>query len=811
MQVVHKFGGSSLGDENKINNVISIIKGKKEVVVVSAIGKTTQHLRDSIDQAVLGQDYKKSLLKIKKQHASIIQSVAAKSSKTLMDLIEKNIENISDLLTTMHLTKIVNDNIQNYILGYGEIWSAKILTAALNQKKKKAQYISAFDVLMVDDSNYPVLVDWEKSQQTLDELVDKKYSGVYVITGFIARNEKGHRTILGMNCSDYSAAIFAKLFNVSELIIWTDVEGVYSANPSQVPTARQVKHLAYKEALELAYFGASVVHPLTIGPMMEKKIPIYIKSSYKQDGIGTEISNRDVKVEKDQARIKGLTSANQVSLIKVQGAGMIGVSGIASKIFTTLYEANISVMMISQASSEYSICFAVNVSEGNKAVKLLSKTFAYEIERGVIEKIQNDKNYSLITAVGDQMRNTPGSLAKMVNPLAHANINIHAVAQGSSERSITLTVKEEFETEALNLIHQEYIDHINEVAVVIIGCGNIAKALVEQIANAKSKLEGLSIKFKLVAITNSKKMIITNDDLMQSDWQQMLKKSKKAVNLDAVLTHLKALKVKYRLVIDATDSIDVAKSYLKFLSAGISVITPNKYANTLTMDYYHQLRKAQYANPSQFKYETNVCAGLPIIQTLQDMIITGDKIKEIKGVFSGTLSYVFNQINLGVRFSDAVKKAYELGYTEPDPREDLSGMDVARKLVILAREIGLSVEMSDLNIQDLTPKGLKKCTIDEFLSSLDAHDDKVEKLLSEIKGNKAGIHYIGTISASGKIQIGIDAFEQSSEFSRLQGTENLVKIHSKRYHQYPMIIQGPGAGADVTAEGVFSDILKVIY
>ncbi|MCF6766135.1 bifunctional aspartate kinase/homoserine dehydrogenase I [Thiotrichales bacterium 19S3-7] len=808
MRIVHKFGGSSLKNEGKIKNVVNLIDGKNEAIVVSAIGKTTQNLTHCIEVAIGSKTYVKLLNNIKKQHLDIIEKIAPRAKKKLTKVLENDIENITYLLTTIHLTKLYSEKIKNYILGFGEIWSAQILTSVLIEEKIQAKYISADDILRVDDSRKPVLIDWQKSNDSFNRVIDPKYDGIYVITGFIASNLENQRTVLGMNCSDYSASIFAKLFHVERLIIWTDVAGVYSANPAIVPTAKLIRHLSYKEALELAYFGASVVHPLTIGPMMDENIPIFIKSSQRPNGSGTEISNK-ISPE-NHALIKGLTGVDQVSLIRVQGAGLIGVSGIAAKIFSILHEGNISVMMISQASSEYSICFAVDISEGDQAVRLLEKAFEIEIDRGVIEHIHNDKHYSLVTAVGDGMKDVPGAVAKMINPLSKAGINIHAIAQGSSQRSITLTIKESRERAALNLIHQEYIDDIEVVAIAIIGTGNIATALIEEVKQSDKQLAKLGIKLKLVALCNSKKMLFTTDDFIHENWQKKLSQGTQKMNLDTLADFLGELRMKYRVLIDATASIEIASSYIAFFKRKISVITPNKYANTQSMEYYYALRSTAIKHKVQFRYETNVCAGLPLIKPIQEMIYTGDKVECIKGVFSGTLSYLFNELNQGVSFSKAVINAYELGYTEPDPREDLSGMDVARKIVILAREIGFSVDVDNLEIQNLTPPELAGCSKEKFFKLLPKYDSQMEQLFNQLKGDALGLHYVGEINIEGRISVKIQSYDHSSVFSRVQGTDNLVIIRSSRYHDYPLIVQGPGAGAAVTAAGVFADILQVV-
>ncbi|GAB4221984.1 MAG: hypothetical protein Kow0076_2020 [Francisella sp.] len=439
--IVHKFGGSSLATAEKIKNVANIITGKNEAVVVSASAKTTRNLQNAIDQAILSKDYDAILKQIYEHHNDIIKQLLPQDN-SIIDLLKADLDNIKHILSTISITGFCADSLRFFILGFGEIWSANILTSYLKSQGIKTFYIDASKCLIVNDKSYPVTVDWRQSLAILEQIKNNNPADVYVITGFIAQNKYGKRTILGLNCSDYSAAIFAKLLQARKLFIWTDVAGVYSANPQIVPEAQPLRHLTYKEALELAYFGASVVHPLTIAPMALEGTPIYIKSSYNPDATGTIIS---ADKDENQGLIKGLTSISDVAIIRVQGAGMIGVSGISYKVFGALEKANVSVLMISQASSEYSICFAVDSLDADKATEALRQEFAHEIKNNIIEDIIVNKHYSLLTAVGEGMRYKTGSLAKLVNSLKLANINIHAIAQGSSERSVTFAIKSEDE------------------------------------------------------------------------------------------------------------------------------------------------------------------------------------------------------------------------------------------------------------------------------------------------------------------------------------------------------------------------------
>ena len=470
--------------------------------------------------------------------------------------------------------------------------------------------------------------------------------------------------------------------------------------------------------------------------------------------------------------------------------------------------------MISQSSSEYSLCFAVDGKLATKAVKCLERYFKAEIERGEIEHIYCEQNYSLITAVGDGMRAQPGALARVIQPLADAKVNIHAITQGSSERSITVTVKEEDEKTALNLIHaQARRIPLIDVAVAIVGVGNVAQAFIKQLQTQKAKLLKHNIRVRVVALMNSRKMVCVENGLSQldlSDCTLLLKNSRSLSNLDELKHYMESLPTAHKIMIDGTANPQVAKEYVDFLARKVHVITPNKYANTIDYKYYQAIRKMADMQNVCFKYETNVCAGLPLISTLQMMLLSGDKINKIQGVFSGTLSFIFNQMNAGKTFVQSLMSAYESGYTEPDPREDLSGMDVARKVVCLAREIGLEVELSDLSVQNLTPEALRQCSKEEFLEKISSFDDEISCQLNDIKGKAKGLHFIGEINANGQIQVSAQAINEGSPFSGLSGADNTVLMYSNRYPSSPLSITGAGAGAEVTASGVFFDMLSLV-
>ncbi|QIW10668.1 bifunctional aspartate kinase/homoserine dehydrogenase I [Francisella sp. LA112445] len=802
--IVHKFGGSSLATAEKIKNVSNIIECHDEAVVVSASAKTTSNLQKAIDQAILGSDYDETLNLILEHHTQIINELTPEDT-TIKALVIRDLRNIRNILNTITITNFCADNLRFFILGFGEIWSANILTAYLKSKGKNAYFIDASDCLIVNDRSYPVTVNWQKSLEELETIKRENPADVYVITGFIAQNKYGKRTILGLNCSDYSAAIFAKLLQAEKLYIWTDVAGVYSANPQVVPEAKPLTQLTYKEALELAYFGASVVHPLTITPMALERTPIYIKSSYAPEEPGTKIC---ADKDENQGLIKGLTSVSDVAIVRVQGAGMIGVSGISYKVFGALEKAEISVMMISQASSEYSICFAIDSINADKATETLKQEFASEIKSNLIEEIVVHKHHSLITAVGEGMRAKTGSLAKLVNSLRLANINIHAIAQGSSERSVTFAVKTEDEARGVQAMHRHYNTISDDIAIAVIGAGNIGKEFIKQMKQTYQKWYEKGINLILIGATNSKQMRIVYENLLFENVDTLLEENIEPVNLEKLAEFMSRASAVKKIIIDTTASEEVSKSYINFLQKGISIVTPNKYANSGNYDYYQELRKVAGESGSMFLYETNVCAGLPLIATLQSMVRSGDQVKAISGIFSGTLSYLFTQLNNGVIFSDAVKMAYDAGYTEPDPRQDLSGMDVARKTIILAREIGLNLSLTDLTVENLVPEELRECSVEEFFEKLPTFNDQIMNQIKEKKQDLAGVHYVGSIN-NGAANVGIQAYNEASPFANVKGTDNIVMINTQRYTQ-PMVIQGAGAGIEVTAAGVYGDVITVI-
>ena len=545
-------------------------------------------------------------------------------------------------------------------------------------------------VLFSYEKNGIICIDWEKSQAALDLFLTHKIFDQIVITGFIASTLEGKRTTLGRNGSDFSAAIFAKLFNAHSLVIWTDVDGIYTADPSRVRSAFVIDSLSYKEALELAYFGAKVLHPMAIGPVREANIPMYIKNSFNPHAQGTHISDTP---KKSKHLIKGLTCIDHITLINIEGTGMMGVSGMAARVFQILHVAGISVILISQGSSEHSICFAISNVYSDAAVSALKEHLQFELERHYIEAISVDNHCAVLSAVGDEMIGATGIAGKLCAALARAHINIHAISQGSSERNISIVVAQADIHRALQSVHSGFYLSPKTISIGLIGPGLVGSELLRQIQTHPN--------LYVRGIMTSKKMLLSHERIDLTQWQETLHSSNMNMDLDAFLNHILADDFPHAVIIDCTANQTIASQYMHFIERGMHVITPNKYTNAGDLDYYKQLKQLVRKKQMHYLYEATVCAGLPVMNTLQDILKTGDQVLKIEGVVSGTLSYIFNELAKGKLFSQVVLEAKKLGYTEPDPREDLSGMDVARKLVSLAREIGHEVMLNEVKIHDL--------------------------------------------------------------------------------------------------------------
>ena len=810
---IHKFGGSSLADADCFRRVADIVLGfddERLGIVVSAMGGMTDAL---INLAILAEQdndsFNVELNAIGERYADTARElVDGDVLVTLLDEWGRDADDIRDVLKAIALVKSAPQRSRDVVAGYGEIWSARMLAAYLGQQDpgRGGTWIDARKVVTVHQTELGPTVLWDASQAKFDDEAPADFAGVAVITGFIATDADGLQTTLGRNGSDYSAAIFAALSKASELSIWTDVDGVMSADPRRVPEARVIEQLTYNEAMELAYFGAKVIHPQTLGPVIENGIPVVIRNSHNPDHPGSRIESAAGSVD----GIKGITAIGGMALVNLEGAGMIGVPGTADRLFGALKEAGVSVTLISQASSEHSICIAVPDAVADRASQVVRDAFAEEIETGQIQRVDVTPNQSIVAVVGDGMAGTPGIAAKFFGTMGRAGINIRAIAQGSSERNISAVVDADEATRALRAAHSGFYLSHKTISIGVIGPGTVGAALLRQLDKQSRRLEEqFNLDLRVRAIARSTGMLLGDRRIHLDSWQQDLASQGVETDLDVFEQHVNPDHLPHAVIIDCTASEFIASKYTEWLSRGIHVITPNKKAFSGSYNDYRMLQLAADEGSSHYFYETTVGAALPVINTLCDLIYTGDEVRSITGIFSGTLAYLFNVYDGSKPFSEIVRAAKENGYTEPDPRDDLSGMDVARKLTILARELGQDIEIGDFPVQSLVPESLRDCSIDEFLDKLADHDDEMAVRFKAAAEAQRKLRYVAKLDAQGNASVGLEAVEAAHPFSNINLTDNIVQFESERYSANPLVVQGPGAGPEVTAAGVFADLLRL--
>ena len=727
----------------------------------------------------------------------------------LLEQWAQDAKDIEDILQAIAVVKSAPQRTRDIVAGYGEIWSARLLAAYLEQKlgaERAGTWIDARDVVQVRHSELGPTVLWKQSRAAITGLIDKDFSGIAVITGFIASDEDQLQTTLGRNGSDFSAAIFAALTNADELSIWTDVAGVMSADPKQVPEAQIIDLLSYNEAMELAYFGANVLHPQTLGPAVDNDIPIIIRNSFDPQHPGSRISADARPAE----RIKGITAVGGMALINLEGAGMIGVPGTADRLFAALRNADVSVTLISQASSEHSICIAVPADVAERAKKVIAEAFAAELASGQIQRVEVTDAQSIIAVVGDGMAGTPGIAARFFGNLGRAGINVRAIAQGSSERNISAVVDTNDVTRALRAVHSGFYLSAKTLSIGVIGCGTIGGTFLDQMQQQTQRLrKDFNLDLRVRGIARSNHMLLADRRIDLGDWREDLSASATISDLDAFESHVHADHLPHAIIIDCTADQAIADRYAGWLQRGIHIVTPNKKAFSGDQSDYAALALSAKQGNAHYLYETTVCAALPIIRTIRDLVDTGDRIRSFQGILSGTLAYLFNVYDGSVPFSEILIQAKDSSYTEPDPRDDLSGMDVARKLTILARELGQSIEIGDFPVQNLIAEDLRGLEVDKFLRELPKYDDEMFALYKEAKDEGKTLRYVARLTEQGEAAVGLEKVSVDAPFSNISSTDNIVQFITDRYATNPLVIQGPGAGPEVTAGGVFGDLLKL--
>src|SRR5262245_43131623 len=817
--VVHKFGGSSVADADcfrRVANILEALPAGRLGVVLSACRGVTDALLGLVARAEAQDDaYRGELDALRARHAAIAQSVLSpEAARLYMAAFDRDRHDIEGILHTVKLTRSAAQNVRDLIAGYGEIWSTKLFREFFASRSKRpgdVKWIDAREVVVVEWGPLGPAVQWEESRAKLRALVPASFQGTLIITGFIASDRRGVQTTLGRNGSDFSGSIFGSLLDSAEIHIWTDVDGVLSADPRRVPDAKVIDALSYNEAMELAYFGAKVIHPQTMAPAVGRGIPIWIRNTFAPEKQGSLICAKpDSKLP-----VKGITSIENIAMVNVEGAGMIGVPGTAHRLFGALREEGISVILISQGSSEHSICCAIPGNEAERAARVVAAAFDREIKEGQIQSIQVDRDLSILAVVGDGMAGLPGISGQVFNALGSATVNVHAIAQGASERNISVVVDQKDATRALRAVHSGFYLSPHTISIGLIGPGAVGRVLLEQIAAERDRLlRDFKLDLRVRGIMTSKKMLLSEQGLSLDgkgldNWKPALDASTTPADIARFAEHLHVDHLPHTVILDCTADEGVARHYAEWLKSGIHVVTPNKKANSGPLAYYESLKDARKAGSSSYLYEATVGAGLPVISTLRDLRETGDKLSSVEGIFSGTLAYLFNVYDGKKPFSEIVKDAKAKGYTEPDPRDDLSGTDFTRKVIILGREMGLKIEMKDVQVESLIPPGLEKGTPEDFLANLPKFDGEMKKRFDAAASRGKVLRYMGRLTADGTASVGVRELDRTHAFANIALTDNVVRYATARYNTNPLIVQGPGAGPEVTAAGVFADLLRV--
>ena len=799
----HKFGGSSLADADCIRHVASLLladDASTQIVVASAMRGTTNALFELGERAAAGGAWKDALDVLRQRHRDAARALLEHPS-VMVDRIDVLCEELASLLQQAGHASLER------VHGMGEVLSTALLHAHLRERGGEYALLDARDVLVVRHTDLGAVVDWEQSTQRLVDWHRRHPQPHVAITGYIASDIDGQPTTLGRNGSDYSAAIFASLFDADELQLWSDVDGVLSADPRLVPEAVPLAAMSYREACELAYFGAKVIHPQTMTPAIARGLPILMRNTFRPEFAGTRIDGEgDSGVS---SPVKGLTLSGGLALVCLEGAGLIGVPGTAERVFAALHAARISVVMISQGSSEHSICCVVHAGDAESASAAICTAFARELASAQVQGVTVQTGISVLAAVGDGMAGTPGVAARMFDALARARVNIRAIAQGASERNISVAISADDATRALRAVHAAFWLSPQTLALAVIGPGKVGSALLDQLQAARQRLhDDANIDLRLRALASRKQLWLCGHG-DSADWRTRMQAAASDDGLDQLARHLLETHLPHAVIIDCSASDEVAEYYERWLAAGIHVITPNKQAGAGPLARFDAIRAARAKSGARFRYEATVGAGLPVISTLRDLLDTGDALIAIDGIFSGTLAWLFNKFDGSVPFSALVREAHALGYTEPDPRDDLSGTDVARKLVILAREAGMPLSLAEVTVESLVPDALRDSDRDVFMAGLDALDAPMLARLQAAHARGCVLRYVARLQRDGHASVALCELPVDHGFAHLRLTDNCVSFTTRRYCDNPLVVQGPGAGPEVTAAGVFSDLLRL--